>query len=187
MPARRRFAALAVMAGLLALGCDTLPSGETTAAPDDPAGQAPQEGQLTPGSEDSAATDAPPSPVQVVFPTVAVTVELARTADERARGLGGHAPLGPTDGMLFVFEQAAPHAFWMKGMTFPLDIMWIEGGKVVHLERDVPPSPPSETDLTRPVYTPSVSARYVLEVNAGFAAQHGVEVGTPLEFVGLEA
>ena len=133
----------------------------------------------------AAGDETPEATPQVVFPLedgpVAVTVELARTEAERAKGLGGHDPLGPEDGMLFVFAQAAPHAFWMKGMTFPLDIMWIEDGQVVYLEQDLPPSTPEETDATRPIFVPQAPARYVLEVNAGFAEAHGIGVGTPVE------
>jgi uncharacterized membrane protein (UPF0127 family) len=113
---------------------------------------------------------------------VVVDLELARTDAERTKGLGGHAPLEDGDGMLFVFDLPARHAFWMKGMTFPLDIMWIEEGVVVHLEHDLPPSGPQETDANRPIYSPFAPARYVLEVNAGFAAGHGIVPGTAVAF-----
>jgi uncharacterized protein len=133
--------------------------------------------------------ETPEAAPEVVFPLeegpMTFHVELARTEAERAKGLGGHDPLGPEDGMLFVFAQAAPHAFWMKGMTFPLDIMWIEDGQVVHLEHDLPPSGPEETDATRPVFVPQAPARYVLEVNAGFAEAHGIGVGSPVELSGI--
>jgi uncharacterized membrane protein (UPF0127 family) len=126
-----------------------------------------------------------PAGPQVAFPSVAVDVELARTDAERARGLGGHAPLGARDGMLFIFEQPAPHVFWMKGMTFPIDILWIDGGHVVHVEATLPPPRPGDSDAALPIYIPGRPARYVLEVNAGFAAQHGIGVGTPVEFRGV--
>ncbi|MBI3972770.1 MAG: DUF192 domain-containing protein [Chloroflexi bacterium] len=122
---------------------------------------------------------------RVLFPTVGVDVELARTDAQRAKGLGGHAPLGPREGMLFIFERRDIHAFWMKGMTFPLDIMWIDDGKVVHLENDVPPPAPGQAEATLPVYAPPVPARYVLEGNAGFARRHGITVGTPVQTIGI--
>lgn len=122
---------------------------------------------------------------QVVFPSVVVDVELARTDAERAKGLGGHAPLGPREGMLFVFERPDRHGFWMKGMTFPLDIMWIRDGQVVHVERNVPPPAPGMTDRELPVYQPSVPSTMVLEVNAGFTRQHGIASGTPVQFRGF--
>jgi uncharacterized membrane protein (UPF0127 family) len=126
-----------------------------------------------------------PSAPRVVFPTVSVGVELASTESERAKGLGGHAPLEDSQGMLFVFDGPGAYGFWMKDMTFALDILWIDGGKVVHVERDVPPPGPGDSDLTRPVYVPRAPARYVLEVNAGFTAAHGIDVGTPVELRGV--
>ena len=139
------------------------------------------------GSARSCEAEPPPAPAVpvAVFANVSVTLEVARTDAERQRGLGGHAPLGETEGMLFVFERPAFHTFWMKGMLFPLDLIWIENGVVVHIERDAPHHPPETPDLRLPLYAPSAMATYVLEVNAGFTARHGIEVGTPVELRGV--
>ncbi|HEU5317619.1 MAG TPA: DUF192 domain-containing protein [Chloroflexota bacterium] len=136
-------------------------------------------------------TEAPPaeSPVpvvpQAVFEDVTVSMEVARTDAERQKGLGGHAPLGETDGMLFVFERPSFHAFWMKGMLFPLDLMWIERGQVVYVERNAPNYPPDTPDRSLPVYAPMEQATYVLEVNAGFADRYGIGVGSAVELRGI--
>jgi uncharacterized membrane protein (UPF0127 family) len=122
---------------------------------------------------------------QALFQNVAVTMEVAKTDAERQKGLGGHAPLGETDGMLFVFEQSSFHAFWMKGMLFPLDLMWIENGQVVYVERNAPHFAPETPDRLLPVYAPLVPATYVLEVNAGFADKYGIGAGTTVELRGL--
>ena len=123
----------------------------------------------------------------VSFPTVDVRVELAETAVDHARGLGGHAPLGMTDGMIFVFQTPGFYTFWMKGMTFNLDIMWIDGTadnlRVVHIARDVPAYPTETPDGRLPTYSPTRPGRYVLEVNAGFADMHGITVGSPASFI----
>jgi len=143
-------------------------------------------GAIPTGFDKGAPTGAPiPVGPQVVFPGVTVHIELARTPAEQEKGLGGHTPLGERDGMLFIFDRSQQYAFWMKGMTFALDMMWIEEGKVVHLERDVPPPGPGATDASLPVYTPRAAARYVLEVNAGFTAKYGIDVGTPAQFTGV--
>jgi len=122
---------------------------------------------------------------RVIFPSVTVSVELARTEAEHTKGLGGHAPLGEREGMLFIFDHPALYAFWMKGMTFPLDILWIEGDKVVHLEQNLPAPPPGAADSQLPVYTPAVPAQYVLEVNAGFARRYGILPGTSATIAGI--
>ena len=123
----------------------------------------------------------------VSFPTIDVRVEVAETGVDHARGLGGHAPLGTTDGMMFVFETPDFHSFWMKGMTFNLDIIWIAGAtdslRVVHIASDVPAFATETPDGRLPTYSPSRPSRYVLEVNAGFAADHRISVGTPVSFI----
>jgi hypothetical protein len=128
---------------------------------------------------------ATPAGPQAVFPNVAVNVEVARTDAEHEKGLGGHAPLGDRDGMLFIFDQPGTVSFWMKGMTFPLDMLWINDGKVVYLARDVPSFPPSTPDNALPIYTPTSPAKYVLEVNAGFAKKYGIDAGTPVDLRGV--
>lgn len=122
---------------------------------------------------------------EVRFDSVVVRVELARTAEERTRGLGGHAPLGADEGMLFVFPEAGRHSFWMKGMTFALDIIWIGDGQVVYVVADVPPPRPDTADSELPLYTPPAAADYVLEVPAGFAARWGIQAGSRVVLRGV--
>jgi uncharacterized membrane protein (UPF0127 family) len=182
---RRLWLIAPLAAGVLVVGCGRAAFGQEQPAPADGGDQPPPE----PVGDDGAPVDAPAPMVeaqpQAVFPTVAVNLEVARTEEERELGLGGHAPLGETDGMLFIFERSGYPAFWMKGMTFGLDMMWLENGQVVHLERDVPPPGPTDTDRTLPILVPAAAATYVLEVNPGFADRHGITVGTPVELRGL--
>jgi len=143
--------------------------------------------QEAPPPEETPPFEEPPVPStpQAVFANVAVNLEVARTDQERQKGLGGHAPLGETDGMLFVFERPSFYAFWMKGMLFALDMLWIENGQVVHIERNVPNYPPDTPDIVLPIYAPRAPATYVLEVNPGFTEKYGIEVGAAVELVGI--
>ncbi len=110
------------------------------------------------------ANDAPRRQLQVGG--TIVMVEVADGPEERARGLMFREGLGEGEGMLFVFERDGLHPFWMKNMRFPIDIVWLDSdGRVIHLETDVPPCPGPPC----PLYTPRVSARYVLEVGANSA------------------
>lgn len=119
------------------------------------------------------------------FGAVHVTLEVARTEAQRRVGLAGHRPLGENEGMLFVFDGPSHAAFWMKGMTFPIDIVWIEQGRVVHLERNVPAPAPGAQDATLPILIPSQASTYVLEVAAGFADRHGITVGSAATLRGV--
>jgi len=109
-----------------------------------------------------------------IGPTLQVTVELARTMQEKIRGLSGRSGLAPGHGMLFVYERPQPIGIWMKDMRFSLDILWIGGGRIVHIERDAPPLKPGGREV---VYT--AVGNLVLEVPAGFAKRHRLRVGDP--------
>ena len=88
------------------------------------------------------------------------------------QGLSGRDSLEEHTGMLFMFEADGYHPFWMKGMRFPIDILWMDRYKrVVHIAHAVSP------DTYPELFKPSVLSRYVLEVPAGYAERHGVDIG----------
>jgi uncharacterized membrane protein (UPF0127 family) len=99
-----------------------------------------------------------------------VSVEVARTPASRERGLMDRPELAPDAGMLFVFDAAAPHAFWMKNTLIPLDMIFLaDDGRVLAVVERKP--------LTLDTTDGGVSSRYVLEVNGGWARAHGVARG----------
>ena len=103
-----------------------------------------------------------------------VHAEVAETIGQHERGLSGRTRLGENEGMLFVFGIADRYPFWMKEMRFPIDIIWIAGDKVVDITRSLPP--PREGEIPASAY-PSTPADQVLEVSAGFADRHQINVG----------
>lgn len=109
--------------------------------------------------------------------TRTISLEIADSQAERLRGLSGRSSLAPDAGMLFVFPTSNIYSFWMNGMQFPLDIIWISRGKVVDV---VTLPPPSIGSSEIPQYKPSVDADMVLELNAGQAAMLGLVTGTVL-------
>ncbi len=109
---------------------------------------------------------------------VAVTVEVARTEAEKVRGLSGRDRLAPDRGMLFVYEAPVRPLIWMRGMRFPLDILWIRDGRVVDLVRGAKAPAPGEAPQE---FAPREDAEYVLEVPAGFVDRHGIVLGDRVE------
>lgn len=104
------------------------------------------------------------------------TVDVAKTDEERVRGLSGLEELRERHGLLFVFEKSAVQGFWMKDMNFPIDIVWIdEDLKVIGVERSVSPETFPE------VFQSPGSVRYVLEVNSGEAS--ALKFGDSVELV----
>jgi uncharacterized membrane protein (UPF0127 family) len=124
------------------------------------------------GCGDDSGQSAPRAVVEVGG--VSVTAEVADDEASRTRGLSGRDRLGPDAGMLFVLPGDSP-SFWMKGMRFPIDIVWIKDGRVVDVTAGVPP--PAGTNEALATYSPRRAANRALEVNAGWAARHGVERG----------
>ena len=112
---------------------------------------------------------------------LAITVEVARTSEERRRGLMFRKKLGKNRGMLFVFPEEKVQSFWMRNTKISLDLLFIaKSGRIVGIIRKAEPM--NEESLSVP--TP---AKYVLEVNAGFADAHGVKPGGTAKIKGLKA
>lgn len=106
-------------------------------------------------------------------------VELADTDPARQRGLMQRESLASDRGMLFVFEREAPQAFWMKNTLIPLDILYFDQERrLVSISRDVPPC----KSALCPSYPSAGPAKYVLELNAGAAAELGIARGDRIEF-----
>ncbi|MHB1143620.1 MAG: DUF192 domain-containing protein [Thiobacillus sp.] len=97
----------------------------------------------------------------------AFLVELAATPSQRERGLMGRTRLAPNGGMLFVFEQAARHCFWMRNTPLPLSIAFVDDdGRIVSLA-DMQPH-------TETLHCPPADIRYALEVRQGEFQRRGI-------------
>ncbi len=104
-------------------------------------------------------------------------VEVADNDAERQKGLMFRQKLPANRGMLFVFPNQAPRAFWMKNTRIPLDILYFDRDfKLVAQQRNVPPC--HQRDC--PSYPSGRPARYVLELNAGTASELGLKIGDRL-------
>jgi uncharacterized membrane protein (UPF0127 family) len=102
------------------------------------------------------------------------TVEIAQTEQERIRGLSGRQSLAPNSGMWFIFPADSEDEFWMQGMNFDLDIVFVgEDMKVINVARGDKNNP---TDRI----APAGPYRYVLETAAGSA--DGLQAGDVVEY-----
>lgn len=107
-------------------------------------------------------------------------VEVARTETERARGLMFRDELPSGHGMLFIHDEEAPLAYWMKNTRIPLDILFFDHERhLVSQQRDVPPC---DLGDACPPYPSDAPAIYVLELNAGEAERLQLKNGTTIEF-----
>lgn len=130
-----------------------------------------------PHSRRSVLGDGQPALTTMVLPNApggVLTVEIADESEERMNGLSRRDGLEPGRGMLFLFPQAAVHAFWMKEMRFPLDIIYLRDGVVVQVFAQVPAPLPGEEPRT---VEPRGPIDAVLELPAGEAARRGISEG----------
>ena len=109
-----------------------------------------------------------------------VKVEVARTDAETQRGLMYREKLEPGHGMLFLFKQPRQMVFWMRNTYIPLDMVFITSARRV---LGVVESAQPLTDDPRSV--PGIS-QYVLEVPGGWAGDHRIAPGTPVEFIDVD-
>lgn len=129
------------------------------------------------GCDERIAPDGAAYSHQVTIRGRHIPVELALTPAEQARGLSNRDALAPGTGMIFPYARPEIQAFWMAGMRFDIDIVWIRDGRIVHLESDVPHDVPGPL----PVYRPSEPADLVLEVAAGTARRLGWRPGDAVQ------
>lgn len=133
-------------------------------------------------------TNIPFFPQQAKFGEIMINearfkVEIADTKEKRSKGLGGRASLAEDEGMLFVFQSEDRYPFWMKGVNFPLDFIWIKGDRVVDLSENIPPADPGQRDETLPIYAPKEAVDKVLEVKAGAIERLQIKVGDSVKLV----
>ena len=118
--------------------------------------------------------------VNVTINNVTLVADIADTNELRSKGLSVKDTLNETQGMLFVFSTEREHSFWMKGMKFPIDIIWLDDDKeVIHVEHSLEPC---NLGSSCPTYGPDRGSLYVLETVAGFAQKYNVTENTYVDF-----
>lgn len=103
-------------------------------------------------------------------------VEIAATDEARAKGLSERDGIADGRGMIFLFDTPGRQGFWMKGMRFAIDIVWLRENRVVHIAREVP------TDHVGVIF-PDHEADTVLETAAGTLSD--VKIGDPVVMSGI--
>ncbi|MBT8063659.1 MAG: DUF192 domain-containing protein [Xanthomonadales bacterium] len=114
----------------------------------------------------------------VVLKGERLSVELAETREKQALGLMFRDSLPNDHGMLFIFPVESMQSFWMKNTRIPLDIFYFdEELRLVNVAENARPCRTSRC----PGYPSTGPAKYVLELNAGKAAELGAGAGDVLE------
>lgn len=97
-------------------------------------------------------------------------VKIAKSEEERKKGLQGIKKLEKDQGMLFIFDDVDTVGMWMKDTLIPLDIIFInEDEEVISVYKGAPLS----TEIAE-----EDDVKYVLEVNQN----SGIKEGDELDF-----
>lgn len=144
-------------------------------------GKSPSPGEDTATPSPRAATvSRTPTPPQgkawVIFGSDTVVAEVARTADERSRGLMYRDEVPPGTGMIFVFDDVRSRSFWMKNTYVALSIAFLDENERVVDIQDMKPEDESFTNSRGP-------ALFALEVSKGWFREHGIKVGDQAKIV----
>ena len=174
------FPALLFVFLLFIAGCGR----EESSTPEEagPATTAPAQ-TTTEATQNAAVTSAPDESTTVAIIDAngersEVEVEIADDEAEQRRGLMERTELAENAGMLFVFDREAPRSFWMRNTLIPLSIAYIAAdGRIVDIQ-DMQPLDETSHPSTEP-------AQYALEINQGFFAERGIEVGDVVEIPDL--
>lgn len=120
---------------------------------------------------------------ELLINNVRLKVEIADTQDKRSKGLGGKPSLATDEGMLFIFPENGRYPFWMKGLNFPLDFVWIKDDKVADLTQNVPQPVVGQPDSSLPIYQSKEDINKVLEVSAGTIQRLNIKVGDVIQIL----
>jgi uncharacterized membrane protein (UPF0127 family) len=108
------------------------------------------------------------------------SVEIAATAEERARGLMFRESLPKSSGMLFLYEDPQPLSFWMKNTLIELDMIFFDSsGTVQTIHHRAKPG-----DLQPKAGSGDLIA--VLEINGGLARSLGISNGSQIRHPAFE-
>ena len=138
-------------------------------APATPVSPPPAHEAPPPANQPKVTLDTPRGPVTV-------DVEVVSTPAKIEKGLMYREHLGLDSGMLFLMGKEKDWTFWMHNTLIPLDMIFITKDMTV---AGVVQNAEPKTDTLRMVGAPSL---YVLEVNGGYTASHGVIAGAKVKF-----
>jgi uncharacterized protein len=99
---------------------------------------------------------------------------VAADANSRTIGLMNRFSLAPDSGMLFVFAQSEPLAFWMKNTFVPLSIAYVDTKGVILNIADMKP----QDESTHPSKGP---AMFAIEMKQGWFKERGIVAGDKVD------
>ena len=99
-----------------------------------------------------------------------ITVRIAKTIDEKYKGLSGRKKLTENEGMLFLHQRMDSHEYVMRNMNFDLDFIFIRDKDIVDIAKNV------SRDY-KGVIKGATMYNKVLEMPAGWTSKNNIKLG----------
>jgi uncharacterized protein len=110
-----------------------------------------------------------------------VMAEVMSHQTDMVRGMMFRDELPQGRGMMFVHGKPGQYPYFLYQVKIPLDILWMDArGRVVEFVENAPPCKTNAQQC--PQYGGKQQAVVVLELPAGYARKHGVELGEIVRF-----
>jgi uncharacterized membrane protein (UPF0127 family) len=119
--------------------------------------------------------------VTVLFETplgakVPLLCEVARTPEQKARGLMFRKYLPPLRGMIFISEEPEPLTFWMRNTEIPLSIAFVSEKNTILSLEDMQP-------LDESIVRSFTPAKYAIEANYGWFRKYRISSGSKIKIL----
>ena len=157
-----------MMLGILLMGCSAPGSSQAPKTPSEQLNSSPPVSQ-----EPAKQGQSLPISAKATLAGKEIQLEVAKTAQQQAMGLMYRQSLADNQGMLFPFNPPQPVSFWMKNVSIPLDMVFLNKGVVQGISANVPPCPRTPC----PTYGPGTIVDQVIELRGGRAAELNLKVG----------
>jgi uncharacterized membrane protein (UPF0127 family) len=109
-------------------------------------------------------------------PKTKIEIQIANTEFDRELGLMYRKSMEENQGMLFIFPAESVQSFWMRNTYIPLDMIFVNSNKrIITIHKDT-------KTLSDQTYRSTAPAKYVIEVNAGFADKYNIKDGDEVKW-----
>ncbi|MCA9365060.1 MAG: DUF192 domain-containing protein [Candidatus Moranbacteria bacterium] len=102
--------------------------------------------------------------------------EIVTSQEDQKKGLGQRKDMCQDCAMVFLFEKKDTYAFWMKDMLFAIDIIWVDGDKIVDYVQEIDPK-------DKRIFTPKEGADMAVELKAGSVREEKFSIGQTVMLV----
>jgi uncharacterized membrane protein (UPF0127 family) len=100
-----------------------------------------------------------------------INIEIADDDTKRSLGLMFRKSMAEDEGMLFIFPTEEYQSFWMRNTELSLDMIFVNAkNEIVTIIKNAEPFSEKSFPSTKP-------AKYVVEVNAGYTSNYGINLG----------